>query len=97
MNSTATRRFVATLLIALIAAFALMTGLSRPAAESASQPAAQIVKLERVVITGKRAESAQLAQSDIKQLPRVVIEGRRMNADVQLAALKPQCNAQAQC
>lgn len=97
MNSTATRRFVATLLIALIGAFVLMAGLSHPSAESRSQSAAQIVKLERVVITGKRAEPVQLARSDIERLPRVVVEGRRMNADVQLAALKPQCGTQAQC
>lgn len=62
MNTTAK-----TLSIALVAATAALgAGLAyRPAA-----PAAEVVKLERVVIVAKRSDV-------VAQLPRVVIEGRR--------------------
>lgn len=64
MNTTAKTFIVA---IASVAA-AAATGVTL--ANHAAAPATEIVKLERVVIVGKRAEA-------VAQLPRVVIEGRR--------------------
>jgi len=66
MNTAAKTFFIA---IASVAA-AAATGVSL--ANRTAAPATEIVKLERVVITAKRADAAVVAQ-----LPRVVIEGRR--------------------
>lgn len=78
--NTAAQTFV--LAIASVAAAAAIgVGL----ANRTAAPATEIVKLERVVIVGKRANAPVVAQ-----LPRVVIEGRRAApADVTVAAAKP--------
>ncbi len=61
------------------AAAAIGTGL----AASSAQPAQEIVKLERVVIIGKRADAVQ----EIAVLPRVVVTGHRTpETEVQVAA-----------
>ncbi len=67
------------------AAAAIGTGL----ADRTAQPAVEIVKLERVVIVGKRVD--QSAARVVAKLPRVVIEGRRtvLPEDVQVADAKP--------
>ena len=49
-------------------------------ANHTAAPATEVVKLERVVIVGKRAEATTVAQ-----LPRVVIEGRRDTTTVAAA------------
>ncbi|MBB4842725.1 hypothetical protein HNP55_001240 [Paucibacter oligotrophus] len=70
-------------------------GLGGTSAWLARGPAAapvQVVKLERVVIEGKRASAAQ----PIEHLPRVVIEGRRSDATVQMAAAR-RCEASQDC
>lgn len=65
--NTATQTFV--LAVASVAAAAAIgVGLANRTAAQATE----LVKLERVVIVGKRAEAPVIAQ-----LPRVVIEGRR--------------------
>lgn len=60
--------------------------------------APQIVKLERVVITGKRmvATEGNTQVAEIKQLPRVVIEGRRVDGGVQLASAT-RCDSETRC
>lgn len=65
--NTAAKTFI--IAIASVAA-AAATGVGL--ANRAATPATEVVKLERVVIVGKRVETAVVAQ-----LPRVVIEGRR--------------------
>ncbi|MET0519455.1 MAG: hypothetical protein ABW005_11550 [Burkholderiaceae bacterium] len=86
MNTTAQALAFAVAVTSVAAAAAIGTGL----AERSHQPAPAIVKLERVVIVGKRTELPQ-APVVIAQLPRVLIEGRRtVPADeVQLADAKP--------
>ena len=64
MNTAAKTFFIA---IASVAA-AAAAGVSL--ANHTAAPATEVVKLERVVIVGKRADA-------VAQLPRVVIEGRR--------------------
>lgn len=56
-------------------------------AERSAQPRAGVVKLERVVVVGKRAAAAPAV---VAQLPRVVITGRSMAAqsEAQYAAAK---------
>ncbi len=50
---------------------------------SAAQSNTEIVKLERVVVVGKRAD----ASVQIEQLPRVVVTGKRsVEAEVQVAS-----------
>ena len=74
-----------TLILSLIATVAL----GATALAFSSKPATQeVVKLERVVITGKRMQAEQVAQ-----LPRVVIEGRRAT---QVAAVE-QCSSTQVC
>lgn len=63
--NTAAKTFI--IAIASVAA-AAAAGVSL--ANHTAAPATEVVKLERVVIVGKRAET-------VAQLPRVVIEGRR--------------------
>ena len=75
--NTAAKTFVVAI-AAVAASAAIGVGL----ANHTAAPAADIVKLERVVVIGKRAETAVTAQ-----LPRVVIEGRRaVQSDVMVAA-----------
>jgi hypothetical protein len=83
MNTRSTTLF-ATALLAVAGTAGLVIS-----AESAA-PKQQIVKLERVVIVGKRANpELQQQQAAIVQLPRVVIEGRRApDADTQMASAK---------
>lgn len=72
--NTAAQTFVVAL-ASVAAAAAIGVGL----ANRTAAPATEVVKLERVVVTGKRAEAPVIAK-----LPRVVVEGRR--ADTMLAA-----------
>ncbi|WP_077033123.1 hypothetical protein [Pelomonas sp. KK5] len=75
--------------IGLVGIVAIFCSVALELAQASSTPASQdIVKLERVVIIGKRAPA-------VAQLPRVVIEGRRTaSADgVQLAAAKVSAKA----
>ena len=86
MNTATFKIATATTIVALFGAAGLVF------ANVDAAPAPQIVKLERVVITGKRAtEVAQL-----EYLPRVVIEGRRADA-VQVAQADKRCTDLAQC
>lgn len=78
--NTAAKTFV--LAVASVAAAAAV-GVGM--ANRTAVPATQIVKLERVVVIGKRADAPVVAQ-----LPRVVIEGRRAApAAVTVAAAEP--------
>ena len=78
MNVIANNKsLVATALVALLGAASLAFLQVEPAQ---AQP--EIVKLERVVINGKRAAAPEAVA--IVQLPRVVVEGRRADA-VQVA------------
>jgi len=61
--------------------------------EAAQAPTQEIVKLERVIIEGKRLQPNE----QVAQLPRVVIEGRSLNHGVQLASARPVCVAQTLC
>ena len=80
MNAIANNKsLVATALVALLGAASLAFMHVEPAPEQ--QP--EIVKLERVVINGKRAVAAEAAIT-IVQLPRVLVEGHRADA-VQVA------------
>lgn len=63
--------------VGIAATAALFTGV-RVQVDRAAEFRSQIVKLEPVVIQGKRAE--QVAQ--IQQLPQVVINGRRADSSV---------------
>ncbi|WP_077036804.1 hypothetical protein [Pelomonas sp. KK5] len=77
MNTTAQALVFAIASVATAAAIGTVL-----AERGAGQPAAEVVKLERVVIVGKRAPV-------VAQLPRVVVEGRRSHLadDVQVASL----------
>ena len=65
--NTAAKTFVIAI-AAVAASAAIGVGL----ANRTTAPVTEIVKLERVVVVGKRADATVVAQ-----LPRVVIEGRR--------------------
>ncbi len=86
MNTATFKTVAATTIVALFGAAALVL------ASVEATPAPQIVKLERVVITGQRA--AQLAR--VEHLPRVVIEGRRADAQ-QVAQADKRCADAAMC
>ena len=73
--NTATKTFIIAI-ASVAAAAAAGVGL----ANHTAAPGAEVVKLERVVIVGKRAEATTLAQ-----LPRVVIQGRRDTTTVAAA------------
>jgi hypothetical protein len=73
--NTAAKTFIVAI-ASVAAAAAAGVGL----ANHTAAPAAEVVKLERVVIVGKRAESTTVAQ-----LPRVVVEGRRDTTTVAAA------------
>lgn len=71
-----------------IAGLGLMAGASAAYLIHAksSAPAVATVKLERVVITGKRQQLAAAAQArPVERLPRVVIEARRAPEALQVA------------
>ena len=76
MNAATKTLFTA--LIAVAGAAAIGMGL---ADGLAPQTASQVVKLERVVVTGKR-----MAPEAVAQLPRVVVHGHRSDAGLQLMA-----------
>lgn len=88
MNSTSYKAFFFGIVsaLAISATFTYQT-------EAAQAPAQEIVKLERVIIEGKRLQPNE----QVAQLPRVVIEGRSLNHGVQLAAAQPVCVAQTLC
>lgn len=69
---------------------ALAAAVSAPA-ETA--PATQVVKLERVVIEGKRTVDGM----QVVRLPQVVVEGRSIGAEQRLALAKTSCPAQTVC
>lgn len=79
MNATAskTTALLAVALTVAIGATAMVAGMDFGRNAETEQ---QIVKLERVVIVGKRAEVAQL--------PRIVVEGRRADAPVLVASAR---------
>jgi len=79
---------VQTLLIAA-ASVAAAAAIGVTLADRTAAPAAQLVKLDRVVIEGRRAEMQ--APQLVARLPRVVIEQRRAvpAAEVQLAQAQP--------
>lgn len=72
--NTAVQTFIVAI-ASVAAAAAIGVGL----ANRTAAPATEVVTLERVVISGKRADAPVIAK-----LPRVVVEGRR--ADTMLAA-----------
>ena len=73
-----------TFLIA-VASVAAAAAIGVTLADRMTAPAQEVVKLERVVVVGKRADTQVVAQ-----LPRVVIEGRRaVPADVTVAQAQP--------
>ena len=80
MNTTS-KTLVATLVIAVVGAAGLVLGQAPEAT-----PRQEIVKLERVVIEGRRAPQV-VASGKVEHLPTVVIEGRRSHDadDVQVA------------
>jgi hypothetical protein len=88
MNTTA---LFAALTIALAGAASLVV-LEAPQAEA--MPAQQIVKLERVVVEGRRAPQATTVARNIERLPTVVIEGRRDQTQIASAAA---CKVTAIC
>ncbi|MFY7864536.1 hypothetical protein [Roseateles sp.] len=47
--------------------------------------ASEVVKLARLVITGKRLSSMPQARPESQQLPRVTVEGRQTPAEVRVA------------
>ncbi len=75
MNTAAKTFFVA--IASVAAAAAIGVGL----ANGSSAPTTEVVKLERVVIVGKRADATVVAR-----LPRVVIEGQRARSAEALVA-----------
>ncbi len=90
MSRTATKTFVATIVLALVAA-ATLALTHQVDAGSASQPG--VVKLERVVVVGKRAVPAAESTQQIVRLPQVVIEGRSVATEQRLAATKAACTS----
>ena len=79
MNTTAKALIVA------IAASTSVAALALGFAGVEAQPAPEIVKLERVVIVGKRMQ----ASVEVARLPQVVVTGRRAaQTEVQLAAAR---------
>lgn len=92
MSRTATKTFVATVVLALVAAATL--ALTHQVDGSVSQPA--VVKLERVMVVGKRAVPAAEHTQQIVRLPQVVIEGRSVATEQRLAAAKASCTS-TQC
>ncbi len=96
MNFSSNDKYFAIGLIGIVAIFASVAYELVQPEDVAPQ---EIVKLERVVIEGKRTpQVVAVAQPRIEQLPRVVIEGRRSVslADVQVASAKI-CSAPAVC
>ncbi len=81
MNTATFKIATATTIVALFGAAGLVLAGVEPA------PATQIVKLERVVITGKRMTEV----ARVEHLPRVVIEGRRADTEQQLAQADKRC------
>lgn len=67
MNTTAQA------LVFAIASVAAAAAIGTTLADRSAAPATEVVKLERVVVVGKRAQSVALLQ-----LPRVVVEGHRV-------------------
>jgi hypothetical protein len=93
MNTSTKTLFTA--LIAVAGAAAIGLGLATSVTPSTS-PASQIVKLERVVVNGKRAPATVQTAQRVEVLPRVIVEGRRVDDSVRLAAAKT-CNAETLC
>ena len=84
MNTAATTKIAAAIALFAVAVAAALVG--GAATETKNEKTVEIVKLERVVVIGKRAQPAQEAAVVIAQLPRVVITGRSTPAaDVEQA------------
>ena len=60
-------------LVFAVASVAVAAAIGTGLADTAAQPEQQIVKLERVVVIGKRME----APTEVAVLPRVLITGKR--------------------
>ena len=88
MNTATFKIVTATALVALFSAAGMVM-----VHADAQQPEQQIVKLERVVVVGKRV--SEVAQ--MEYLPRVVIEGRRTTEAVELAQADKRCTDPALC
>ena len=70
-------------LVFAVASVSVAAAIGTGLADTAAAPEQQIVKLERVVIVGKRAE----ALTEIAVLPRVVVTGHRAaEAEMQVAS-----------
>ena len=70
-------------LVFAVASVATAAAIGIGLADSTAQPEPQIVKLERVVITGHRADAA----TEVAVLPRVAITGHRaVEPDMHLAS-----------
>jgi len=67
MNTTAQA------LVFAIASVAAAAAIGTTLADRSAEPTTEVVKLERVVVVGKRAQPVALVQ-----LPRVIVEGRRV-------------------
>lgn len=81
MNTTASALIFAVVSVASAASIGMAL------ADYAARPQTEVVKLERVVIEGRRVPAEVKSALHVEQLPRVVIEGRRTVAsDVQVAA-----------
>ena len=96
MNTHTKTLFTALIAVAGAAAIGLGLAANTPDHKASAAPASQIVKLERVVINGKRAPATVQTAQYIEVLPRVIVEGRRADASVRLAAAKT-CNAETLC
>lgn len=95
MNATAKTFLVAVFAVASAAVSALML-----AGAANDAPKQEVVKLERVVVVGKRLAPVpqQLAQIErIEQLPRVVIEGRRQAKATDSQLAQARCEAVTRC
>lgn len=68
--------------LALSAAF---LGLAFPPAPA---QASEVVKLARLVVTGKRLSSAPVVRAPAKQLPKVVVEGQATPEEMRMADLR---------
>ena len=90
MSRSATKTFVATVVLALVAAATLAL---THQVDGSSVNHSKVVKLERVVVVGKRAVPAAEGTQQIVRLPQVVIEGRSVATEQQLAAAKASCTS----
>ncbi|MEJ6001535.1 hypothetical protein [Paucibacter soli] len=89
MNSTSYKAFF----FGIASALAISAAFTHQTETAQAPKQGEIVKLERVIIEGKRLKTNE----QVAQLPRVVIEGRSLNHGVQLASVQAVCDAQTLC